>query len=194
MPAVRPATAADRTAMADTLIAAFMDDPVLSWAMPDARLRRRYGRRFFDFMAWRLVGDGESWVADGAAAIWAAPDHWRETPLELARLGFLTWPGVFGRTLRTGWGLSGIEAKHPREPHLYLADVGVHPEKQGQGLGTAIIEPGVARADALALPAYLESSNPRNVPLYERFGFAVTETVTLPKGPVVTLMWRPAPA
>jgi ribosomal protein S18 acetylase RimI-like enzyme len=41
-------------------------------------------------------------------------------------------------------------------------------------------------------PAYLESSNERNVPLYERLGFEVRERYVLPSGPPVWLMWRPA--
>jgi ribosomal protein S18 acetylase RimI-like enzyme len=42
------------------------------------------------------------------------------------------------------------------------------------------------------MPCYLESSNPRNVPLYERHGFEVTAEHWLPDGPVMTYMWRPA--
>jgi GNAT superfamily N-acetyltransferase len=73
-----------------------------------------------------------------------------------------------------------------------LAAIGVRPEQQGKGLGTALLEPGLDHTDRLGLPAYLESSNIRNVPLYERHGFEVTEEVELPSGPPIWLMWRPA--
>ena len=49
------------------------------------------------------------------------------------------------------------------------------------------------RCDKQGMAAYLESSNPQNVPLYEHFGFQVTGVLDLPKGaPAVTTMWRPA--
>ena len=68
----------------------------------------------------------------------------------------------------------------------------MRPEHQGKGLGTALLRPGLEHADALRLPAYLESSNERNVPLYERHGFAVIAEHVLPDGPTLWLMWRPA--
>jgi GNAT superfamily N-acetyltransferase len=91
---------------------------------------------------------------------------------------------VFGFFCRIG------EA-HPVEPHWYLAAVGTMPEHQGSGAGAAILTPVLARCDAEGLPAYLESSNPRNVPFYHRLGFAETGTLSTPDGTAtMTLMWR----
>jgi GNAT superfamily N-acetyltransferase len=178
----------------DDLHAAFMDDPVLCWAFPDEGKRRRYGRHYFEMQARRLVPDGLTWRADGGGALWAGAGRWRESSLEALRLGISTFRGLWPRGGRVSRGLLGIESRHPREPHLYLAVVGVRPEQQGQGLGTALLQPGLAEADRIGLPAYLESSSPRNVPLYERHGFEVTEEVRLPSGPPVWLMWRPTGA
>ena len=51
----------------------------------------------------------------------------------------------------------------------------------------------ITLCDQAGYPAYLESSNIRNNPLYERFGFEVTAEVTLPEdGPTMWLMERPA--
>ncbi|HEY3492978.1 MAG TPA: GNAT family N-acetyltransferase [Solirubrobacterales bacterium] len=176
------------------LHAAFMDDPVLCWAFPDEGKRRRYGRHYFEMQARRLVRGGLAWRSEGGGALWAGAGRWRESPLEALRLGIGTFRGLWPRGGRVARGLLGIESRHPREPHLYLAVVGVRPEQQGQGLGTALLQPGLAEADRLGLPAYLESSNIRNVPLYERHGFEVTEEVRLPGGPPVWLMWRPTGA
>ena len=60
------------------------------------------------------------------------------------------------------------------------------------------VEPNDANAIALAtvdadgMPAYLESTNPRNVPLYERFGFRVTAEIQAGSSPPMHAMWRPA--
>ena len=87
--------------------------------------------------------------------------------------------------------LSLVDGKHPQEPHYYLGAVGVDPQFQGQGLGSALIEQGTARCDEEQMPAYLVSSNPRNVPLYERHGFEVIEEIELPSGgPTLWRMWR----
>jgi len=85
---------------------------------------------------------------------------------------------------------------HPREePHWYLAIIGVDPARQGYGVGAALLRSRLRRCDQEGLPAYLESSNRENVPLYQHFGFHVTGTLGLPEGaPVVNTMWRPGAA
>ena len=84
----------------------------------------------------------------------------------------------------------------PAEPHWHLAAVGVAPERRGEGLGARLLAPMLARCDRLGLPAYLESSNSRNVAFYERLGFATCgEVRTVDERVTLTLMWRPpAPA
>jgi ribosomal protein S18 acetylase RimI-like enzyme len=190
-PAITRAATADRRSLVDDLLAAFADDPVLCWVFPDPSARRRYGRHFFAMHARRLTAGGLAWKTDGGASLWAAPGRWRESPLDTARLATTSFPGLWRHAARVGRGLLGVESRHPREPHLYLATVGVRPEQAGRGLGTALLEPGLRHADDLNLPAYLESSNERNVPLYERHGFTVTREHRLPAGPSMWLMWRP---
>ena len=46
--------------------------------------------------------------------------------------------------------------------------------------------------DEAGQPAYLESSNPKNVPVYERFGFQVMGHVAPGDFPGLSPMWRPA--
>lgn len=190
--AVSAAVPAEVPRVVADLHAAFMDDPVLSWAFPDEERRRRYGRHFFAMHARRLVPSGLTWRADGGAALWAGAGRWRESPLDVLRLGLATFRGLGLRSALVGRGLLGIESRHPAEEHLYLVAIGVRPEQQGKGLGSALLQPGLTHADRLGLPAYLESSNIRNVPLYERKGFEITEEVELPRGPKMYLMWRPA--
>ena len=79
---------------------------------------------------------------------------------------------------------------HPHEPHWYLNVVSTLPSRQGQGLGSTILPPVLAEADAEGRPCYLESSNPRNVSLYLRHGFVETGELPLPDGPSLIQMWR----
>jgi GNAT superfamily N-acetyltransferase len=60
--------------------------------------------------------------------------------------------------------------------------LGVTPMRQGQGTGSALLQPVLARADTDQLPCYLETGVARNVPFYERRGFQVVAEGALPRG------------
>jgi GNAT superfamily N-acetyltransferase len=70
--------------------------------------------------------------------------------------------------------------------------VGVEPESQGRGMGSALLYPVLSRCDADGMAAYLEASTPRNRPLYERDGFKVTDEFKIARGAAPTMwrMWR----
>jgi ribosomal protein S18 acetylase RimI-like enzyme len=167
---------------------------VQSWVFPDPAKRRRYGAAYFDVHARRSIRAGTAWHTDGGAALWDGPAAWRLTSREQLELALRSAPalGLGLSAKQVGDALMEVERAHPQEPHWYLAILGVRAELRGRGAGGALLEPGLARADADGLPCYLESSNPRNVGLYERHGFEVTAEHRLPDGPVMTYMWRPA--
>jgi ribosomal protein S18 acetylase RimI-like enzyme len=81
---------------------------------------------------------------------------------------------------------------HPHEPHWYLPMIGVHPREQGRGCGSALLRRALARCDRDGLPAYLESTNPRNVSLYKRFGFKPVGWIQTASSPPIIPMLRPA--
>ena len=85
-----------------------------------------------------------------------------------------------------------FEASHPRErPHYYLSLLGTHDDHRGKGLGMALLRDSLALIDAQGMPAYLESTNPGNLPRYARLGFAKAGEFILPSGgPKVDTMWR----
>lgn len=56
---------------------------------------------------------------------------------------------------------------------------------------TQLLREILACADTDGVPAYLESSNERNLPLYERNGFRVIGDLrALGHGPTIWRMWR----
>lgn len=60
-----------------------------------------------------------------------------------------------------------------REPHWYLAMLGVGSQYQGQGIGGQLLQPILERADREKLPCYLETSTEGAVRFYQRQGFEI---------------------
>jgi GNAT superfamily N-acetyltransferase len=81
----------------------------------------------------------------------------------------------------------------PDEPHVTLASLGIRQRRQGQGLGAAMMAPGLRRADRDELPVHLETSAEPNVRFYRRLGFMVTDVVDLPGGGCRTWLMRRVP-
>ena len=191
--AVRPVQEQDIGALALALTRAFHDDPVTRWVYAGEPKRPQWAERFFAWQLKRLLPQDVSWTtADGAggAALWALPDRWRESVRETLSLARLTLPAVLPRLPRVLRGLGQVEVRHPSERHLYLAVLGVDPELQGQGVGSALIRPGLDLCDRERLPAYLETGKEANVAFYGRHGFRVVDRIDLPKGPPVWFLWR----
>lgn len=105
----------------------------------------------------------------------------------LPRVALIT-KGDLPRLVRT---LNVIEGKHPHRRHYYLPVIGIVPEWQGRGFGSALLRPMLERCDQEGLPAYLEASSPRNRALYERHGFKVVEEIRVADdSPLMWRMWR----
>lgn len=88
--------------------------------------------------------------------------------------------------------LEQMAAYHPNEPHWYLPLIGVDPAHQGKGYGGALMKYALQQCDRDHLPAYLESTNPRNVSLYQRHGFEALGTIQVGASPPIIPMLRPA--
>ncbi|WP_280177443.1 GNAT family N-acetyltransferase [Microvirga pakistanensis] len=79
---------------------------------------------------------------------------------------------------------------HLHEPHWYLPLIGVDPARQRKGYGSMLLAHALRACGATGTPAYLESSNPENIPLYQRHGFKVLETIQVGTSPPVIPMLR----
>lgn len=79
---------------------------------------------------------------------------------------------------------------HPREPHWYLPLIGVDPAHQRKGYGSALLGYALEQCDRDRQLAYLESSNPRNIPLYERHGFRAIGEIQVGTSPRMVPMVR----
>ncbi|MFF9207199.1 MULTISPECIES: GNAT family N-acetyltransferase [unclassified Streptomyces] len=189
---IRRAGEADRELVVHLLDEAFADDPVSAWVFPDEEYRRRVHHRLM--AAFTDVVLEEGWIdlaEDGTAcALWlSVPEGEHEDEEGPAELRRAVDPAN-ERVERIGRLTAGI---HPTDrAHAYLWMIGVAPDRQGAGLGTALVEHVLERCDRDGVPAYLEASNARSRALYERLGFAVLpdRVLDLPDGPRMWPMWR----
>ena len=172
------------------LTRAFFDDPLMMYLAPNDDRRAsfltwsfaqflRYGLRYghVDTTAGSVEG----------AALWLPPENTILTFPRLLRMGMILTPVKLGLSgfRRFLNAVNHLEPLHKRDvppEHWYLFILGVDPPHQGQGVGGTLIAPTLAQADADGLPCYLETMKERNVPFYQKHGFAVAVEGDLPKG------------
>ncbi|MER5210891.1 GNAT family N-acetyltransferase [Streptomyces sp. NPDC002838] len=193
--AIRTADEGDRELVVRLLDEAFQDDPVSRWVFPGDEYRRTTHPRLMAAFTDIVLAHGRVDVTeDGTAcALWLsvpADDHGGDADDEgPAQVRAAVDPDN-ERVELIGRLTAGI---HPSgRDHAYLWMIAVAPERQGEGLGTALIASVLDRCDRDGVPAYLEASNARSRKLYERLGFELAgQPLDLPDGgPQMWPMWR----
>jgi len=182
--------------VAELLALAFAEDPILGWLLPDASNTLAARRRLFDQAVRIFARNGLiEMTEDGrSAAVWGSPH--RERPSRLVQVvdklrGAAAALLAGGTTARRGGRLNDMmRAHHPRRPHWYLSAIGTHPDARGQGGASRLLAARLEVCDQEGLEAYLESSNPNNLPLYERHGFEILRQITVDDSPPLWLMTR----
>jgi ribosomal protein S18 acetylase RimI-like enzyme len=183
----RPVTAAEVPFAAATLAAAFHDDPIFAWWIPDARRRREILPGFFRVVVEGGLQAGAVHTTHDFAsvAVWNAPgaEDDEEAVDAIARIADEHVERLFVI-------LEGMAEAHPAQEHFYLFFLATRPDRQSRGLGSAAMRPVLESCDAGATPAYLEATTERNAELYRRHGFEVVGEIALPDGPSLWPMWR----
>lgn len=184
---------ADKARLLHTLVLGFSGDPMARWASPDAATYLDRRHEFFDAFGGAAFEHDSAFVADDGAAVatWLPPGVAPDGALMAAIMDEQTPDSRMGEMDAL---YEQREQFHLKEPHWYLPLIAADPAYRGRGLGTALMEAAIARIDADGRPAYLESSNPRNIPLYQRFGFEIIGEIQAGTSPVLTPMFRPGRA
>lgn len=186
---------------AEVLARAFQNDPLMAYAFPDPARRER-------ILPW-LIGlnvrlgclYGEVYATPGweGVAVWFPPGVQAMTPWRMLRAGMLAAP------LRASWGAlrrlalvegytTRLRRLHAPSGHWYLSQIGVEPERQAQGWGSALLHPMLARLDADHRWCYLDTVQQSAIPFYRKWGFdVVAETDTVKGGPHLWALLRPPP-
>jgi ribosomal protein S18 acetylase RimI-like enzyme len=185
-PEVRLARTDDIPRLAVVLARAFASDPFFRFVAADGpdrdeRMRDAWGA----MLRHGSAGLAQTYTTTdlAGAAVWLPPGHTRPSLLDsirmmpaMARLSRWTRLGAVGRAMTE---LDMRHRHHAPGPHHYLMALGVDPDRQGQGIGSALMAPVLERCDREGRIAYLETSTPGGRRLYERHGFEVVEERTL---------------
>lgn len=174
----------------EVLARAFHDDPYWSWVLSSEARRAQVLPWFMEVWARYCHKHGEAHTTTDkveGAALWIPPGKYPPSVVGMMLTGLFFVPLKFGRAAfgRLMSSLDYAAKLHKRDVprrHWYLPTLGVDPSRQGQGIGGALLQPVLARADAEGLFCYLETEKERNLPFYRRHGFEVVVGDDLPNG------------
>ncbi len=181
--------AGDEASAIQTVVLAFAADPVTRWAWPQAHQYLGAMPRFVRAFGGNAFPHGSAYCTSQYAgvALWLPPgahpdgdqmgELMESTSSQSARAD---GPAIFEQMAKY----------HPSEPHWYLPLIGVDPARQAKGHGDALMAYALERCDRDKLPAYLESTNPRNISLYRRHGFEAVGTIQVGSAPPIVPMLR----
>jgi GNAT superfamily N-acetyltransferase len=188
---IKTALAQDQADTIGVLTLAFSGDPMARWSLPDpakylatfSSIAKAFGGSAFE--------KGTAYIANGftGAALWLPPGAGSDEESLKRIFDENTHDNIKDDMQRI---FEEMEKFHPTEPHWYLPMIGVDPAHQGAGIGSALMTEGLKAVDHDGLIAYLESSNPRNISLYQRHGFEVIGEIQSGSSPVLRPMLRRA--
>jgi ribosomal protein S18 acetylase RimI-like enzyme len=176
---------------------AFFDDPAFTFTWRDDAERR-------ERLPWLMqvgIGCGLRFghvdTTTGAMlghAVWLRPGETYVTAEMLHEFGFGDAAERMGEQAlaRFGMFMEVASEAHDRlmpDRHWFLMILGVDPPFQGQGVGSTLISPTLALADADGLPCYLETTKERNVAFYRKHGFEIGHQADISDGGDSLRVW-----
>lgn len=170
-------------------VLAFNADPMSRWLYPEPRQYLTYFPQFISIFGGKAFKHNTAYYIDDyiGAALWFPPGIEPDVEPLVDLIGHSVAEQKQADMFAV---LEQMEHHHPTEPHWYLAILGVEPKQQGKGYGSALIQNILQECDRTQTLAYLESSNPSNVPFYERHGFEAIGTIQAGTSPTLFPMIR----
>lgn len=170
---MRRATQNDREKVVTILLEAFKKNKSVNYIAGKQEKKIRY---LMEYSFDNCMDTGEIFISDDgeACAMIQFQDRkkfsWKSTYLDiqliLKTIGLGNIPKALARE-------SFIKKHYPSEPFTYLWFIGVNPERQGNGFGTAVLKHVLDYSRTLDRPVYLETSTERNLPWYQKHGMEI---------------------
>jgi len=179
----------EESRIASLMTLAFANDPVMRYLYPDQLQFLTYFPEFVRLFGGRAFDRGSAYITEDGygAALWLPPG---EHPDEEALVELVKRSAALSAKTDLFQVFQQMSSYHPEGPHWCLPLIGVDPLYQGGGVGSALLAYALAICDREKRLAYLESSNPKGVRLYQRHGFEVLGTIDVGEHPTVIPMLR----
>ena len=180
----------DRDKALATLLLGFSTDPLGRWFSPDASTYLESTVAFNAF-AGRAIDFGSGFASSNfeGVSMWLPPGEEPDEETLMGELQRLCDDSIIDEVMQV---FEAMSTYHPQDPCWYLPMIAVDPNHQGMGIGAQLMKHALAMIDSYGALAYLESSNPKNISLYERHGFEQMGQIRVGGSPIVTPMIRQA--
>lgn len=180
----------DKSKAIATLTLAFSSDPIMRWMWPEPCDYLSYFSKLVELEAAASFAPQTSSHLDHYAgvALWLPPGAVMDKRKVSNFLKDTVCKELRGPNFEM---VSDDEESYtPKEDHWHLAFLGIDLAHQNEGLGSVLLKHDLKRCDADQKLAFLVSSNPKNVPFYQRHGFEILGTAQKADSPVLTYMQR----
>jgi GNAT superfamily N-acetyltransferase len=190
---IRAATAADAERCLAALTLAFSGDPPCRWAWPGPQQYLETFPLFARAFGGGAIAHGTAHYYEGfsGVALWLPPGV---APDEESLVKVVEDTVADERKGAISSMFEQMDAPHPQEAHWHPPLIGVDPVHQGKGIGSTLLRHILNVSDAQNLPAYLDATSPRNVPLYARHGFEAVGSIQVADSPkIIAMLRKPRP-
>ena len=189
-PKIFSAGTIQRKKVLSTVLMGFSADPFVRWICPEAGNYMSFIGAFNAY-GGKAVDTNTAYVVEGfkGTALWLPPNIEAD---EEAFVKEIEQNVLIEKQESLFKVLEELEKYHPEDPCWYLPIIAVDPHYQNNGIGSLLMKHALEKVDSDGLPAYLESSNPRNMSLYKRYGFETMGQIKVDDVPPLHPMIREA--
>jgi ribosomal protein S18 acetylase RimI-like enzyme len=172
----------------DTLVKAFIADPLMCYFLPELENRLKFLPKFFNYRIRNGLLDGKVLATSEnieGVVILTQSKYRAFSWLRAIRTGGIGLFRTAGSEIASR--LREVESfvVHKRdecisEPHWYLGSLAVHPDYQGRGLASKLMRHVIKMCSSQNKHCVLETQDEGLVQLYKHYGFEVIDSFTLP--------------
>jgi len=158
----------------DILSGSFDTNNSVNFVVKQDNRRKQRIRKLVNYSFKRTLNFGKAFVSeDGRACMLVVDPNLEKTTLLTIWWDIQLAFSVVGinRVFKVLKREKAVKSEKPSEPYIYLWFVGVDPQFQGQGKGAELIQSLISNEWRAGRSIYLETSNARNFPFYEKLGF-----------------------
>jgi ribosomal protein S18 acetylase RimI-like enzyme len=186
---IKTATVSEKNRAIGVVTMGFSTDPLARWTYPDSQQYLTHFPKFIRSFAGKAFESGSAYTIEGfaGAALWLPPNVHPDEDAVVRLFEETVSDRIKDNLFQL---LEQMGAYHPQEPHWYLPMIAVDTFAQNRGYGSALMRHALAVCDRVGLAAYLDSTNPRNISLYLRFGFEILGTIQVGSSPPIFPMLR----